>query len=85
MIALVASIPALQGGDNPIFTLNAFAFSGEDETDPLFRSLPDKLIFGDGILDFLDAIGIGDVGSRAVLAHESIVGRLVENLPAQRR
>jgi hypothetical protein len=70
VIALVKSIPALQGGNNPIFTLNAFAFSGEEETDPLFRSLPDKLIFGDGILDFLDAIGIGDVGTRAVLGHE---------------
>ena len=33
-------------------------------------SLPDKLIFGDGVLDALDSIGIGNVGSRAVLGHE---------------
>ncbi|MGY1695189.1 MULTISPECIES: hypothetical protein [unclassified Geodermatophilus] len=66
----VASVPAFQGGDNPIFTLNAFAFSGEGESDPLFASIPDKIIMGDGVIDFLEAIGIGDVGPRLVLAHE---------------
>jgi hypothetical protein len=70
VIATVARIPQLQGGDNPIFTLNAFAFSGEEESDPLFHSLPDKLIFGDGILDALAFMGISDVGPRAVLGHE---------------
>ena len=66
----VASVPAFEGGDNPIFTLNAFAFSGEGEPDPFFASLPDKIIMGDGVIDFLEAIGIGDVGPRLVLAHE---------------
>jgi hypothetical protein len=70
VIALVKRIPALQGGNNPIFTLNAFAFSGVDEPDPLFHSLPDKLIFGDGILDALAFMKIADVGPRAVLGHE---------------
>ncbi|HEX6660094.1 MAG TPA: hypothetical protein VF065_18515, partial [Ilumatobacter sp.] len=66
----VANSAALDDGNNPIFTLNAFAFSGVDETDPFFRSIPDKLVMGDGVLDALDWIGIGDVGSRVVLGHE---------------
>jgi hypothetical protein len=66
----VKSIPALQGGDNPLFTLNAFAFSGKGDPDPLAASLPDKLIFGDGILGALEYMGIADVGPRAVLGHE---------------
>jgi hypothetical protein len=67
----IASTPAFQGGDNPIFTLNAFAFTPEEEDDPeAFAGVPDKLIFGDGILDALEAMGISDVGPRAVLGHE---------------
>jgi hypothetical protein len=66
----VASIPELRGGDNPIFTLNAYAYTGEDETDPLFASIPDKIVFGDGILDFFEYAGLADVGPRVVMAHE---------------
>ena len=32
--------------DNPLWTFNAFAFSGEDETDPFIAGLPDKLHHG---------------------------------------
>ena len=39
--------------NNPLWTLNAYAFSGEDESDPALAALPDKLVFGDGILDGL--------------------------------
>jgi len=67
---VVASDPGLQDGDNPLFTLNAFAFSAEGETDPVVAAIPDKLVFGDGILAALQAIGVGDVGPRAVLGHE---------------
>ena len=70
VVRTVASIPELQGGDNPIFTLNAYAYTGEGETDPLFASIPDKIVFGDGILDFLEYAGLADVGPRVVLAHE---------------
>src|SRR4051812_42161742 len=70
IVNTVAKIPELDGGDNPIFTLNAFAFSGAGNPDPFVSSIPDKLIFGDGILDALEAMGIGDVGPRAVLGHE---------------
>jgi len=67
---LVAADPGLQGGQSPIFTLNAFAFSAAGETDPVLAALPDKLVFGDGMLDALQGIGVGDVGPRAVLGHE---------------
>ncbi|WP_104431063.1 hypothetical protein [Kineococcus xinjiangensis] len=70
VVAAVAQIPALQGGDNPIFSLNAFAFSGEGDPDPLFSSIPDKIVMGDGLNDAFEHMGIADVGPRAVLAHE---------------
>ncbi|MDZ5621182.1 hypothetical protein SFC88_10110 [Nocardioides sp. HM23] len=56
--------------DDPLWTLNAYAFSGEDETDPFLQSLPDKMVFGDGFLDFMEAIGLGDAGPRVVMGHE---------------
>ena len=70
VVDIVTTDPGLAGGGSPIFTLNAFAFSGASESDPVLSSLPDKLVFGDGMLDALGAIGVGDVGPRAVLGHE---------------
>ena len=55
---------------NPLWTLNAYAFSAEGETDPVIAALPDKLVFGDGLLEAYDAIGLGDVGPRVIMAHE---------------
>ncbi|WP_432483167.1 neutral zinc metallopeptidase [Kineococcus esterisolvens] len=70
VVAAVESVPELAGGENPVFTLNAYAFSAQGATDPLVASLPDKIVFGDGILAFMSSIGLSDVGPRAVLAHE---------------
>jgi hypothetical protein len=56
--------------NNPLWTLNAFAFSGEGDPDPTIAALPDKLIVGDGILEAYDAIGLGDVGPRVIMGHE---------------
>ncbi|MEO7752060.1 MAG: hypothetical protein ABIS35_01465 [Terracoccus sp.] len=70
IVDFVRGTPALRGGDNPLFTLNAFAFSGAGEADPTIAALPDKMIFGDGILDALDKTGFRDVGPSAVLGHE---------------
>ena len=41
----IANFMQAQGDfyNNPLWTLNAFAFSGEDETDPALAALPDKL------------------------------------------
>ena len=69
-IAKMASKGFFDGGNNPLFTLNAFAFTAEGDPDPAVAGLPDKLIFGDGILDALQALGIADVGARAVMGHE---------------
>ena len=68
----VASFMSGQGDfyDNPFWTLNAFAFSGEGDPDPAVEALPDKLVFGDGILEAYDAMGLGDVGPRVIMAHE---------------
>ena len=55
---------------NPLWTLNAFAFSGEGETDAVLAALPDKLVMGDGILVAYDSFGLGDVGPRVIMAHE---------------
>jgi hypothetical protein len=66
----VSASPALDGGNNPLFTLNAFAYTAKGGPDPLVQNVPDKLIFGDGILDALKALGLSDVGPRAVMGHE---------------
>ena len=36
--------------NNPLWTLNAYAFSAEGDPDPAVQGLPDKLVFGDGLL-----------------------------------
>ena len=56
--------------NNPLWTLNAYAFSGEGESDPVLAGLPDKLVIGDGILVAYDDFGLGDVGPRVIMAHE---------------
>ena len=56
--------------DNPLWTLNAFAFSAEGETDPIIAALPDKLVMGKGIIEAYDSFGLGDVGPRVIMAHE---------------
>jgi hypothetical protein len=68
----VADFMATQGDffNNPLWTLNAFAFSGEGESDPELQALPDKLVMGDGILEAYDSFGLGDVGPRVIMAHE---------------
>lgn len=62
---LVANEPALNGGDHPIFTLNAVAFSADGA-----GGVSDRVAFGDGLLESMDAIGHGDVAPEAVMSHE---------------
>ena len=68
----VADFMATQGDfhDHPLWTLNAYAFSGEGYLDPLLAAVPDKIVFGDGILATYDALGLGDVGPRVTMSHE---------------
>ena len=60
----VLADPDLNGGNHPIFTFNAFAFSDFD------GPLPDKIVMGDGILDGYEALGFEDVAPQGVYAHE---------------
>ncbi|MFB7220878.1 hypothetical protein [Streptomyces sp. NPDC056227] len=60
--------PVLQGGDNPFFTLNAFAYTEKGDPNP--AGISDRIVMGDGILEALKAVGLGDTAPRAVLAHE---------------
>lgn len=56
--------------DNPLWTLNAYAYSNVDDPDPRAQDIPDKLVFGDGFLQAMDDLGLGDVGPRVVMGHE---------------
>ncbi|OIJ94165.1 hypothetical protein [Streptomyces colonosanans] len=68
VIELVNYFPSLKGGDNPIFTFNAFAFSEEGNPHPL--GISDRIVVGDGILEAMKAIGLGGTAPRAIVAHE---------------
>ncbi len=70
IVSIIKTEPGLDRGRNPIFTLNAFAFSAQVDPDPLVRGLPDKLVFGDGILSALKYLGLKKVGPQAVMGHE---------------
>lgn len=61
--ALLAS-EVLDGGNHPLFSFNAFAFSG-----PQF-GIPDKIVMGDGILEGYRVVGLDDVAPQGVYAHE---------------
>ena len=64
-------MPGIPSGyDNPLLTLNAFAFSTGGEDIPGLGVIPDKLVMGDGILEGLEAIGLGQNGPDFVHAHE---------------
>ena len=60
----VAESEVLNGGNHPILSFNAFAFT--DEEGPI----PDKIVMGDGILDAYRTLGFDDVAPQAVYAHE---------------
>lgn len=64
--------PGVPGGyDNPLFTLNAFAFSDEGvEIIPGFGLLPDKLVMGEGVLEAYGDIGLGTNAPDFIHAHE---------------
>jgi hypothetical protein len=68
----VAAFMQTQGDfyNNPLWTLNAYAFSAEGDPDPTVQGIPDKLVFGDGFLQAFDEMGLGDVGPRVVMGHE---------------
>ncbi len=64
---LVVNTRALNGGDHPLFSFNAFAIPAI----PGF--IPDKIVMGDGVLEGYAAAGLGNIAAlapQAVYAHE---------------
>ena len=59
----------LEYGDHPLFTFNAYARAG-GEVIPGSALSPDRIAFGDGVLDGFARVGLGDVTPQAILAHE---------------
>ncbi|MFE2733982.1 hypothetical protein [Streptomyces sp. NPDC059349] len=68
IIELIHSVPAFQDGANPIFTFNALAYS--EKSDPHPAGISDHIVVGDGILQGMETVGLGDTAPRAILAHE---------------
>jgi len=65
--------PGIPGGyNNPLLSLNAFAFSSfGEEIFPGSGIIPDKIVMGDGLIDGLIAIGVGgQEGPDYILSHE---------------
>ena len=59
---LLNQAETLDGGDDPLFSFNAFAFST--------TGIPDRIVMGDGVLEGFAAVGFGDVAPQAIYAHE---------------
>lgn len=67
---IVLSDPGMEGGENPYFTFNAFAFDPAPQ-DVEELGLTKRIIVGDGILQGMRGIGLGDKAAPlGVLAHE---------------
>lgn len=59
------------GYNNPLFTLNAFAVTTENEPPfSPFYGIPDKIVMGDGIIEALTDLGLGINAPDSVLSHE---------------
>lgn len=85
---LLIEMPGIPNGyDNPVLTLNAFAFSTGGAEIPYVGLIPDKIVMGDGILEGLEAIGLGQNAPDFVHAHEFAhhvqfeIGAFDSNLP----
>lgn len=66
----ITSDPKFEGGNHPIFTLNAFAFTSYGEDIDGLGVIGDRIVMGDGILRAYREMGYGDVAPQAILAHE---------------
>lgn len=67
---VVLDDPGMAGGNHPLLSLNAFAFSADGSTDPLISTIPDRIVMGDGIIKATEWMGLGSTGAQAILAHE---------------
>lgn len=69
LIALIKDTTQLRGGGNPIFTLNAFAFTADGEGG-ILEGVTDRIVMGEGIIKALRDTGNIEVGPQMVFAHE---------------
>jgi hypothetical protein len=68
--SVITTDPGL-GYNHPIWTLNAFAFTARTEPDGSpFKSLPDKIVLGEGIITAMQEMGLGSNGPDYIHAHE---------------
>lgn len=67
---LFAADPALKGGDHPIFTFNAFAYTEDGAPANEQFGTSDRIVMGDGVFAGMAAIGLGRTAPRSILAHE---------------
>lgn len=67
---IIAIIDSLGLHDSPVLTLNSVAFDAQGPGVPPIPGLTDKIVIGDGMLEALDAVGLGEIGPQAILAHE---------------
>ncbi len=70
VVRVVKSEPSLKKGRNPIFSLNAIAFTGKGIKNKRLRRVGDRIIFGSGMIRAYQSMGYGKGGPRSVLAHE---------------
>ena len=59
---LLNQAETLDGGDDPLFSFGAFAFSTPGQHD--------RIVMGDGLLEGFKAVGLGDVAPQALYSHE---------------
>lgn len=67
LLFVVQFFPEYENGNNPLFSLNAFALN---EITLLGIDIPSKIVMGDGMLEAFTDLGYGDVAPKAILAHE---------------
>lgn len=70
VVKLVKGTKKLKKGRNPIFSLNAVAFTGKGVKNKRLRKVGDRIIFGSGMIKAYKSLGYGKFGPRSVLAHE---------------
>lgn len=67
LVQQVVQQPTFDHGNHPALSFSAMAYSdGNGKT----TGLHDKVLAGDGLLEGMAAIGLGDVAPRGILAHE---------------
>ena len=67
IVQRIVDQPRFDHGNHPALSFTAMAYS---DGDGPVSGLPDKILIGDGILQGMEAVGLGDVAPRGILAHE---------------